>query len=202
MRNYHLLANAMREQASASANSISNARFCTISSYDENSHNVKVLIQPEGTESGWMPLGALGVGNGFGLVVGPNLGDMVIVVFAEGDFESGAIVGRYFNVESQAPPVPSGEIWAVHKSGSSLKLLNNGDIEMVAAGNASYTAAAHQFVGPIVTDSTLHTAGDITDNTTLGNTGTMRGMREVFDIHDHGNVENGDGTTNRPNQQV
>ena len=59
-----------------------------------------------------MPLGAIGIGNGWGVAVGPQIGDQVLVVFEGGDFSSGTIVARVFSVAQQAPAVPSGEIWA------------------------------------------------------------------------------------------
>lgn len=70
---------------------------------------------------------------------------------------------------------------------------------MQASGTATYTAASHQFHGPVTTDSTLATAGSITDETSAGNTKTVANMRQVYDSHTH---QYDDGTTSVPNQPI
>ncbi|WP_429499373.1 phage baseplate assembly protein V [Robbsia andropogonis] len=193
MSDYARLANQIRAQALAASGTNSDPRHATISSYDPNTHAVKVLVQPENVESGWMPMSAIGIGNGFGLAIGPNIGDQVLVVFPHGSFEAGVIVGRYFDAVNQAIPVPSGEIWMIQKSGSYLKFLSNGDVQMLVNGNytetvtgtAIRTATAHQIVGPVTTDKTIVAGGDITDNAASGNQQTMYGMRHAYDIHYH-----------------
>jgi len=217
MRQYRQLANAQRENALNAGNDRSAPREAIITSYDPATHAVKVALQPADpdnpTESNWMKLGTIGVGNGFGLAIGPNIGDMVLVVFSDGDAATGSIVGRFFNAEDQAIPVPSGEIWAVHKSGSSLKFLGNGDVQMNVVGNyvetvtgtTSRTAAAHQVMGPVMMDKTLTVGQDIIDNTTTGNTDTMKGMRTIFNEHTHPvpSIQHGTdtATTQPPTQQ-
>jgi phage baseplate assembly protein gpV len=133
----------MRQQAQMVGNDQSLPRVGTISSYDQTTHAVKVLIQPEGVESNWMPLGAIGIGNGWGIAVGPQIGDQVLVVFEHGDFESGVIVARLFSVDQAAPPVPSGEIWAVHQSGSFLKFHNDGKVELNTASDLTATVGGN-----------------------------------------------------------
>ena len=157
MNGYDLLSNAKRAQASLGQNQLSLPRWAEISSYDQNTGAVKVTIQPEGKTSGWMPLGALGVGNGCGVAVGPNVGDLVMVVFAEGDFNSGAIIGRFFSTQNQAIPVPSGEVWAVHKTGSFMKMLTNGDISFNAVGNF-IAAVTGNMTATVTGNTTIQTA--------------------------------------------
>lgn len=127
------LANAVRQQARMSQSDYALPRFATISSYDASNHAVKVQLQPVDPaigpqESNWMPLGAIGIGNGWGVAVGPQIGDQVLVVYENGDFSSGTIVARVFSVAQQAPAVPSGEIWMVHQQGQFLKLTNDGKL--------------------------------------------------------------------------
>jgi len=206
MSDYARFANQMRAQAFAANSASSEPRHAKISSYDPDTHAVKVMVQPEDIESGWMPLGAIGVGNGFGVAIGPNIGDQVKVVFANGDFEAGTIVARIFDSTNPAPAVPSGEIWMIQKSGSYLKFLSNGDVQMLVNGNytetvtgtAMRTAAVHQIVGPVTTDKTIVAGGDITDNAASGNQQTMYGMRHAYDIHYHPivQVQTGNSTIN------
>ncbi|WP_175104390.1 phage baseplate assembly protein V [Pararobbsia alpina] len=140
------LANAIRQQASMVGNDKSAPRFATVSSYDASTHSVKVTLEPtdpgeENTESNWMPMGAIGIGNGWGVAVGPQIGDQVLVIYEHGDFSSGTIVARIFSVAQQAIPVPSGEIWALHSTGSFVKLVTSGDVDVNTAGNLNAIVA-------------------------------------------------------------
>lgn len=146
MKAFAEFANAVRQQSQASASGMAWPRPMTISSYDPDSHAVKVTLQPVDPDVGqqdsnWMPLGAIGIGNGWGVAVGPQIGDQVLVVYEHGDFTSGIIVARIFSVEQSAPAVPSGEIWALHQSGSFIKLVSNGDINVTTKGNLTAVVA-------------------------------------------------------------
>jgi uncharacterized protein involved in type VI secretion and phage assembly len=171
------LTNALRQHQ---GNGSSYPRKGTISGYDPSSHSVKVTVQPEGFDTGWIQLSAPGVGNGWGVLTGPQLGDEVAVSFDGGDLNLGHVTGRYFSDVSPPPAVPSGETWIVHQSGSLLKFHNDGTVEIKAAGGMAYTATVHQFHGPITTDNTITAAGDVVAGTVslenhLHNGGTISG---------------------------
>lgn len=74
-----------------------------------------------------------------------------------------------------------------------------GNIQIQAGGTATYTAAVHQFHGPVTMDSTMAAGGSITDLTSQGNTKTVGDMRQIYDIHTHPIPE---GDTGVPNQQI
>jgi uncharacterized protein involved in type VI secretion and phage assembly len=157
---YHELANTMRSHAEAAAGRLPKSRMAQISSYNASTHSVKVTFQGVGdsdfTETGWIPLGAAGVGNGFGVLCAPNIGDMVMVSFSDGSNAAPKIIGRFFSNVNVPPSVPAGETWVVHKSGSLLKFHNDGTVEMKAASTITYTATQHHFVGPVQLDNTLN----------------------------------------------
>lgn len=227
MNGYDYLSNAIRAQASLGQSNTSSPRYGEISSYDSRNHTVKVTIQPEGQESGWMPLGAVGIGNGFGMAVGPNIGDLVLVVFAEGDFNSGLIIGRFFSTSNQAIPVPSGEIWMMHQSGSFVQLVNSGDVQVHASGKLNASADGNLVAsaggdleataaGAIsLTASSITLNGAVTINGSLsqgtgsgGGAATLRGPVTVTgdltaagkSVSTHTHHENGSGNnTNPPN---
>ena len=134
------LANAIRQQALMAMNQFSQPRHAIISSYDPNRHAVKVTLYPENVISNWMPLGAIGIGNGWGVAVAPALGDQVLVIYEGGDFSSGTIVARIFSIAQQAPVIPSGEIWMIHKSGSYLKFTNDTAVTLNAPGGLTINA--------------------------------------------------------------
>jgi len=211
-----LMANAMRQQARAAMSDMAWPEIATISSYDASNHAVKVLIQPEGEESNWMPLGAIGIGNGWGVAVGPQIGDQVLVVFELGDASSGTIVGRIFSTTQQAIAVPSGEIWAVHSTGSFLKLVTNGDIDVSTAGNLNAIVAGNM-TATITGNATISakaasivaavSAAITAPAITLGASGQtlMSFITSAFEslFNGHTHLSNGTGNqTNVPTQQM
>jgi hypothetical protein len=108
-------------------------------SYDPARYAVKVALQPDGNITGWLPLGAVWVGAGWGMYAPPALGEMCLVDFAEGNGEAGHATLRFFNDVDQALPVTSGEFWLVHKSGAFFKLLNTGALALSDGQGASIT---------------------------------------------------------------
>jgi uncharacterized protein involved in type VI secretion and phage assembly len=99
-------------------------RHGLVTSYDPQKHLAKVTYQPEGQESGWVPIETGHVGAGYGIAVGlqpgdgKKTGDQVVVRFQEGDFESGKIVQRVHSDDQKAPVAESGEIviWAKYQN--------------------------------------------------------------------------------------
>ncbi len=218
----------LQKQAALVGERITTTRFGTIAGYDPAFYAVKVQLQPEGIITGWIPLGSMFVGNGWGLFAAPSLGDMVEVEFQEGDLEAGICCHRFFNDVDRPLSVPSGEFWLVHKSGSSLKFFNDGTVELITdknlsiqvtadliahvSGNLSATVSGQatlQSSQKIVLDSAevditgfLKVSGDITDNTGTGNTKTVNNMRTVYDSHVHPGVQSGASNTGTPNPTI
>ncbi|WP_124800652.1 baseplate assembly protein [Paraburkholderia phosphatilytica] len=174
------LANAMSQRAALAMLDLSMPRTGFVTSYDPNAYAVKVLIQPENLEvPGWIPLGAAAIGNGFGIVSGPNVGsngepgDMVQVTFDGGSPDAPRITGRFFNTVDMPPgPVPSGDTWIVHPSTSCLKFNADGTITVTANAQITYTATQHNFVGPVQMQSTLLVEEEITGQGGMAISGT------------------------------
>lgn len=164
MSGHHQLAEAMRRHGQTPGYAASNSRIGIISSYDQNTHAVKVQIQPEDVTSNWMPLGAMGVGKGWGIAVGPELGQQVIVVFQEGDFSSGVIVARIFSTDDAAPVVKPGEIAIFHKSGSQLKFNTDGTVNLTSQGTLTTNALQWNHNGPVNINGDVKTTGILTNN--------------------------------------
>lgn len=177
------LTNALRQHQGDGS---SYPRKGTITGYDGN-YSVKVMIQPDGFETGWIQLDALGVGNGWGVAVGPQIGDEVSVSFDSGDMNLGHVTARHFNDVSVPMAVPSGETWIVHQSGSLLKFHDDGTVEIKAAAGMTYTATLHQFRGPISVDSNVTvTGGDV-----IADTISLK-------AHHTSGVQSGSGTSGPP----
>jgi phage baseplate assembly protein gpV len=86
-----------------------------VTSYDPKLHLAKVMFQPQGQESGWVPIETGHIGAGYGIVTGlqpgdgKQTGDQVIVRFQEGDVEAGKIVQRVHSDSDKPPEVQSGK---------------------------------------------------------------------------------------------
>ncbi len=120
------LLNAMRAQADMAGSGRASVRLAIVSSYDPGNYCAKVRIQPEDTETGWLPVVSPWVGNGWGLFAPPTPGDLVEVQFQEDDIEAGFVCQRFYNDTDRPLTVQSGEFWLVHKSGAFFKLTNDG----------------------------------------------------------------------------
>jgi phage baseplate assembly protein gpV len=110
--------------------------------------------------TGWLPILSAWVGAGWGMACPPSPGDQVLVLAQEGDAEHGVIVGRAFSDTQRAPAAPVGELWLVHKSGSFLKLANDGTVQV---------------------KGDLHVDGDVYDRH-----GPLDRLRQHYDAHTHG----------------
>ena len=109
-------------------------RHGLVTSYDPKKYLAKVTFQPEGHESGWLPIETGHVGQGYGIAIGLQpgsgkgesqsnseaTGDQVIIRFQEGDFEGGKIVQRVHSDQDKPPEVKSGEMvfWTKFKNDS------------------------------------------------------------------------------------
>src|SRR5258708_33869534 len=132
-----------------------NERHGLVTSYDPDKHLAKVTFQPEGQESGWLPIETGHIGNGFGIAIGltpgsgqsgdqgsgtgggsgggqqsgqKESGDQVIVRYQEGDIESGKIVQRVHSDKDKPPRVESGGMGFWHKNGAKIFFSKDGSL--------------------------------------------------------------------------
>lgn len=153
------LSNAIKGHAANLDQSTGQIRFGTITSVNFKNSTARVLIQPDGVLSGWLPVLSQWAGNGWGMVCPPNPGDQVLLVPQEGDIEHGIIIGRSFSDRQMPPAAPGGEFWLVHQTGSSIKLCNDGTIRI---------------------NGDLHVEGDVHDRR-----GPMAELRTHYNSHTH-----------------
>lgn len=152
--------NALKAHAGALDQAQGQPRFGTVSSVDPSAATARVLLQPEGVLTGWLPVLSPWIGAGWGLACPPLPGDQVFVLPQEGDAEHGVIVGRAYSDAQRAPVAPAGELWLVHRSGSFVKLQNDGTVQV---------------------SGDLHVAGDVYDRH-----GSLDRLRQHYDGHVHG----------------
>lgn len=190
----HALINAMNERAQRALDRKATSTPGIITSYNPNTYSVKVQLQPDGTETGWLPLLSQQVGNGFGIYCAPHVGELCHVVFSDGEVEAGVVAGLYYNNEEVPLPVPAGEIWLVHRSGAFIKLNTNGQVlvqdksgstvEMLGDGTGTMSFAG----GLTITANTqvngdLRVSGNVSDLNTAH--GTLADLRNTYDGHNH-----------------
>ena len=138
----HLL-NQLKSTAQQATQGRANTRHGTISSYDAGAYAVKVMLQPDNVETGWLPLKSIFIGNGWGIFCPPSIGDAVEIDYQEGDNEVGSIGMRFFNDQDRPLPCPSGEFWLVHKSKSLFKFHNDGSVEVVSSADLNATVGGN-----------------------------------------------------------
>ena len=153
------LSNIIRSHAASLDQTAGQVKFGTVTSVNPNNATARVLIQPEGVLSGWLPVISQWVGNGWGLACPPSPGDQVLLVPQEGDVEQGIIIGRVFSINQMSPAAPPGEFWLVHQSGSFFKLSNDGTIRI---------------------NGDLHVSGDVYDRK-----GSLSDLRTSYNSHTH-----------------
>ncbi|WP_298213981.1 phage baseplate assembly protein V [Acidocella sp.] len=164
-----ILWNLIKAGAGGLDGQIATVRFGIVSSFDPNSYLAKVMIQPENVLSGWLPVLSPWVGAGWGLAAPLLPGTQVVVLAQEGDAEQGVIAGALWSSKDSPLTASAGELWLRHKSGSQIKLNNNGNIELNA---------------PTVTvQGNLMVSGDISDQS--GTHGTLRAFQAAYDQHVH-----------------
>jgi uncharacterized protein involved in type VI secretion and phage assembly len=130
------LRNHMRLEAQRATADLSMPRAAIVTgSIDPAHYSARVLLQPEGTLTGYLPIASQWVGNGWGMFCLPSPGDVVDVIFQQGGGGAGVIVGRQFNAKAQPLPAPVGEFWLVHETGTAFKLTNDGGVLLSAHGD-------------------------------------------------------------------
>lgn len=115
-------------------------KYGQVSAYNPNDYTVKVMLMPTMEETGFVPLSAPWVGNNFGAVFGPAIGDSVRLDFVDGRIEACLVGGRFFNDSARPPVVQSGQAAIVDSQGSYIKLNNDGTVTVNAATTMTLTA--------------------------------------------------------------
>ena len=178
--------NVMRAHAVMAGQERAGTRMGVVSAYDPNSYSVKVQFPPaneDGTlpETGWLPLGTIGVGNNWGVVVGPSIGDQVEVEFQDGSGNAPVVPARFFSTQVVPPAVPSGEIWMVHAKGQIVKLTNGGTLILNDGQGGSVTLNGN---GTVTSTGTWTHQGSLTVTGNLTVQGTVTGDQGASFVDD------------------
>lgn len=134
------LMNLVRREAMRVMRNHTRPRVGIVTAYNPKTHMVKVKLQPKGNETSWIPVSAHHMGNGFGVMVAPKIGDQVEVGFQGGDSHTPRVVGRFHSDQDKPPQIEAGEVLVKHESGAGIYINKDGDIILKAAsGRTVYT---------------------------------------------------------------
>lgn len=158
------LSNAIRAHAANLDQAAGQMKFGIVASVNSKTRLARVLLQPEGVLSGWLPILSHWIGSGWGMITPLAPGDQVLVLPQDGDIEQGIIIGATFSSAQPPADAPAGEFWLVHKTGSCLKLCNDGTIRI---------------------NGDLHVDGDVFDSH-----GSLAHLRASYNSHRHSSPPN------------
>lgn len=197
----------MKGAGLAAAAQIGQNRWGTITSVKQTNsgYEAKILLQPEGIASGWLPVLSHSVGAGWGLVAPPYPGTQAFVASDTGDGHHGVIVGLSYSVATQPPvppnafeqpdgtPVQAGELALVSKAGAVIRLCTDGSIHI--KGNVRIdghvtiqgdvdvqTSASSGATGKITATGDIDSGANVSDIH-----GTLDRLRSHYNPHTHGN---------------
>lgn len=177
--------NALKAQTSALLQGQSQPRFGLVTSVDPNGGTARVTLQPEGVLTGWLPVLSPWTGAGWGVSCPPSPGDQVLVLGQEGEADHGIVIGRAFSAAQQPPAAPAGEFWIVHKTGTFLKLQNDGTVHIN---------------GPVSITGTVTVTGDVAvSGNVYDQRNSLADLRSHYDTHTH--IDSRGGVTSVPSPQ-
>jgi len=210
------LQNAIRRIVSSMIGQMGQPRLGTVSSVNPANHSARVMIQPEGVLSGWLPIGTMMAGGGWGAVSLPSPGEQVLLVPAEGNTEHSIIVSRLFSQAALPPKTyvdqtqqgdtsngQPGEFLFAHESGSFMRLTSDGNF--VIKGNVQINGTL-ETTQTITSDEDVIAKGDFNatgeagagrgNMTTAGQVkdfhNTLDNLRQTYNGHNHGLDSHGD----------
>ena len=189
------LMNLFAGRASKMDGRLAQPRLAVITDVDPKTHTVRCLLQPGAVLSPWIPMNALAVGNGMGIVCPPSPGDQVLVVHQGGDAETPVVVGRVFS-EKALPP----------SSAATGKEVQSGEFGIFCDGAFLHIAGGvvHIRASEIRTEGHWFHKGDMDVDGKLTVTGIIKSLQDVFAkaisllSHVHGGVGSGSGSSGQP----
>lgn len=159
---------------------IGQPRHALVTSVDAVSHSVKVTVQPEGIESGWIPDASIAAA-GLRIACPAEIGTQVLVVPVEGDAEHPVVIARLFDVSITPPVAPA-----------TGKPVQPGEVGIFLDGGVylHMTGTGIFLHGKIVIDGSVEVSGDV----------VAAGIS--LERHAHGGVQTGQGLSGMPVQAL
>ncbi len=181
--------NAIKRICESLVATVPQPRRGVVQSVNPATMQARVLIQPEGLLSGWLPIAGSVTGNGYGILFAPLPGSQVLVIPTDMFVEGAVVVASHWSV-LQPPPsgYAAGEYWLVSQTGSFIKIKNDGTIEIE---DQSGTLLTFNNNGTATLSGDLNVTGTIT---ALYNTPNSVGVT----THKHNQGVDSHGDTEQP----
>jgi phage baseplate assembly protein gpV len=96
-----------RRVANEAVNQAGALRCGLVTAVDPANHAVRMTIQPEGEETGWVPCPSVAAGGVLQASIPPEVGDHLVLAAIEGDAEHPVVVGRLYDTTRQPPVSPA-----------------------------------------------------------------------------------------------
>ena len=171
------LTNSVLGRAAQQGQSVGQPRLGMVANYDPITFLVKVIIEPDGLLTGWLPISTVAVGSG-AFRVAPTAGDQCIVVPQEGDSGSMVVTG-FIHSQAARPPQKADSIrgnGAELKSGEGLWVGPRGQfVRMNSDGSVLMKADTINLEG------NLHVTGDITVEGKATVDGDVKSKQQIID---------------------
>ena len=167
-------------------------RCAVVSAFDADAYAVRVRLQPEDVETGWLPIATLAAGAGWGLQLAPKLGAVAIVQFERDAIDAGIVTGFQFGDRLRPQAVPAGEFALRHESGSRLHFRADGSVDLIATGTLRTQAPAWQHQGNATVQGNVTVQGTVTASTDVVGAGVS------LKSHRHAGVRGGTDTSGPP----
>lgn len=159
-------------------------RYGNVVEWNPDNHSARVSLQPDGETTSWLPVASQWIGNGWGLIAALNPGDQVKVVFPEYGSDQPSIVGRIYDTRNPPPQgTQAGEFYLLHQSGNYFKFTTQDKKILLHNPNGDG----------------LINIGDLTQ--TLHKL-VHDAFQDLFNNHQHANVQAGSGESGPPTQQL
>ncbi len=168
-------------------------RIGVVQSYDPARHVARVTLQPEGVNTGWLPVATVMCGPGWGLASPLYAGMQVLCVPQEGDGDSYHIVGGVFSSQALPPTGPSAPSGGSDQNGNTPTNAQPGEVMLISKAGAVLRLCADgsiYFKGTIHQDGDLHVNGDLFDRH-----GSLDRLRGNYNSHVHLGVQIGSANT-------
>ena len=99
-----------------------------ITSIDPKNYKVKVLLSILQIETDWIRVISPYVGQGWGIVALPHVGNEALVIFLNGELNDGVVIGCLYSENVDHPPESAQHPAIVHETGSRIVLNHDGSI--------------------------------------------------------------------------
>lgn len=209
------LANMIKMHSSKQDQSYGGVRYGRLLEYDPKNNVVRVgyfnpVTKDVDLVSGWLPLVVpfIGIGddtqqggdNPWGIVYPPNIGQPVLVISQQGDFQNGLVIGGTYSYKSPVPQADGeytqdGEFLIMHKSGSFFKFFNNGDVKLHTDHDLIFTVG-HDWNVTVENDTIFNLKGNFTRTVAKDESATISGNQTLNLSGNQSNTIGGNQSTN------